>query len=720
MMYGFEDILGRLPNCETFPTGTPLPQGVMFVPSGNERFIPPRLSIKEEGTSLEESKVLIISAPGAVGKSTLAREIGFRKGALLWDLSLAEEVGAWSLDGILSKTFTTKKEDFSEYLSEGFEFIVVDALDEGRVKVNENAFRSMLRDVGNVAKSAHSTCFVLLGRTQTAEDCWLVLADHGVNTSLLSIESFNRSEADAYIDNAIADMKLSKLILECRDLIFKHLAFSVTEDGSRETASKFLHYPPVLDVVATLLKEETNPKVLKNFLDAPSSIIQGRSIELLQKVIDRILDRETNKIKPRVKEAMNASITQRQLESVYSRNEQCKRLLASVFNKQISASPEELPLSIRAAYEKMVETWLGEHPFLQGRDNLANSVFKAYLYARGIQGDLGNDLMESTSADLLNPERLPVRLLAEFCLGHSAHESNIQEVHPKHLGMLYDSLLSSESIHDHLHLTINGHEVTAVEDDESVQIDGEFEFLSNTDALIPYHSLRFTMKVNRDSTLFLGRRLRNSDIVVPCHMVLGGSAKEFQIGPAVYINAAHIKIASESLIVYGNPPQNSGTLESIGTVIEALTCESDLTSKPIVYAPTEFAVSWENDLRFPWTDYRMQDSESNFDSDDLRKTYMRFRRIAQTLRSHGNGALAKTRIKIEDDRVMRGDLGRTLLRQLRDDEILTLRDGFYFWNPGNADKHLGVSWGNLSRGECPPLMQEYLTNFMAKNPDLFG
>lgn len=712
-MYTFEDILEPLPYCDRFHSVAPLPEGVVFFDEGKTGFIPPRLSVREEGTNLGQAKVLIISAPGAVGKSTLAREIGFRKSALLWDLSTANEVGASSLEGMLSKTFAAEKGDFAEYLSAGLQFVVIDALDEGRTKVNENSFRSMLRDVGDVAKASSGTCFVLRGRTQIAEDCWLVLEDQGVSTSLLSIEPFNRAEADTYIQTVLNKMKIEGLVAECRDLIFEHLAISVTEDGARETADKFLHYPPVLDVVARLLQQEANPLVLKNALTASTSAIQGRAIKLLLQVMDRILDREAYKVRPSLEQAINEPMTQEQLSSAYNSNEQCKRLLASVFKMQVSASPEGLSAESRKKYEEAVGTWVSEHPFLQGLAD-ADSVFKAYLYAQGLHGTLGDDLKQVTSTDLLNPEaRKSMRLLAEFFLANSSLEERL-EIQPDHLGILYDSLLSSESIHDKLYLEVDGPD--EIGQDGFVRIDGEFDFLLNANGLIPYRSIPFTMRVTEGSTLFFGRSLRHSHIAVPCQMVLGNAGKEFQIGPDVRLNVTHMRIESDSLVVHGNPRQQTNPDV---TVIEALTCESPRLGLPIVYEPTAFAVSWENDSRFPWTDYRMQRDESSFDSEDLRKTYMRFRRIAQTLRSHGNGALAKTRIKIEDERVMRGALGRTLLSQLRNDGILVLKDGFYFWGPANAAEHLGVSWGNLSRGECPPSLQAYLTKFIARNPGLF-
>ena len=109
-------------------------------------------------------------------------------------------------------------------------------------------------------------------------------------------------------------------------------------------------------------------------------------------------------------------------------------------------------------------------------------------------------------------------------------------------------------------------------------------------------------------------------------------------------------------------------------------------------------------------------SESNFDNEDVHEIYRGFCKIAQTLRSHGNGSLARTAKKIENDRVMGGDLGRRLLARLRDDKILTLRGGFYYWDHDNADRLLGVSWGNIRKRECPNSLQDYLKNFITESP----
>ena len=239
-----------------------MPPGVSYRSCGNEGFISPYLSnIESTSTS---PQVLIISAPGAVGKSTLANEIALRKQALIWDLALAPEVGGNSLNGILHATLARGfADEYLDYMSEGLQFLIIDALDEGRTKVTETSFQRLLEDVTEVAKSTRGLSFVALGRTNIAETVALHLMESNVALSMHAIDPFNRDQANQYIDNHMRPEPRTPPFLECRDLIFERLAFSVTQNGRSESASAFLHYPPVLDVIATLLREESNFNQLK-------------------------------------------------------------------------------------------------------------------------------------------------------------------------------------------------------------------------------------------------------------------------------------------------------------------------------------------------------------------------------------------------------------------------------------------------------------------------
>ena len=100
-IYTFGQLLGRLPNCDSFDLAEAVRAGVSYVIRETPMFVPPNLSDIEEANESDLPQVLIVSAPGAVGKSTLAKGIAYEKGALLWDLAAAPEVAGGSLNGML-------------------------------------------------------------------------------------------------------------------------------------------------------------------------------------------------------------------------------------------------------------------------------------------------------------------------------------------------------------------------------------------------------------------------------------------------------------------------------------------------------------------------------------------------------------------------------------------------------------------------------------------
>lgn len=396
MNYTFAELLEQLPNCDNFPMKGTLPDGLYYPEESPEGFIAPNLTISEEATDPENCQVIIISAPGAVGKSTLASAMSAQKNALMWDLASAREVAAGSLNGLLYETFEDDyMNEFIEYISEGMQFLIIDALDEGRIKVNENAFRRLLEDISERAKDSKGTCFVLLGRTRISEESWLVLDEKGVSVSLLAIEPFDRNQANEYINNRFESETPSETFNECRDLIFERLAFSVSGDLSGDAHREFLHYPPVLDVVARLLEGESNLFRLVNRLrneNADANQNTRGSIALLQDVIEHILLREKDeKVVPAVKTRLEDIARQMgwsDWNGLYTVEEQSHRLLGSVLNVPVTTSPPGMPGRLHSLYEDAIATSISEHPFLQGVDRFANLVFKSYLYSQALRGSL--------------------------------------------------------------------------------------------------------------------------------------------------------------------------------------------------------------------------------------------------------------------------------------------------------------------------------------------
>ena len=724
-MYDFEELLSRLPNCDRFPTKTALPNGIDYISEDIHGFIPRSLSVKEPCFDGGHPQVVIVSAPGAVGKSTLGQAIAFKRNALIWDLAKGDEVGVGSLDGILLNTFESGfAEEFFEYMSQGLQFVIVDALDEGRIKVNETAFRRLLENVSYRAKGSPETCFLLLGRTHIAEESWLALGEEGINTELLSIEPFNREQANQYIGNRVKQNN-SQAYLECRDLIFEQLASAV----GGETVD-FLHYPPVLDVIATLLDRESNPYRLKNEISGDQGQLQGNSADLLGRVITSILSREHEEKLSRNVQGLLVSEPENSeridLSSLYTVKEQCVRVLSSVLNEPVIATPSTVPERLIPRYEEAVASFLPEHPFLQGIDRFANTVFRSYLFASALKGEFGSSLENKVVQELLKRQELPTRLLSDFYFaGTSDAPAHRTEIHPTHLGLLYDSLISSESPRSRIRLNIDGPDPEDYASNQLDIVEGEFEIWSNPERSLPDRSIPFALNINRTAVISFSRSLRDASIVVPCTVQLGEKVLEFQFGPAVYIHADTLALKADSITVRAEPFLPDEQEDNDVVQLEANSCiweSSNAIPTLNVYNRGKFHVAWPGAAGYPWGAYQLEHTESDSSSDlVMGEVYRRFKRIAVEFRSHSRGGLARTKQKIDNGRVLQGRLGQALLRTLVEDEILILRDGGnrYYWNTETADELLGVTWLDLRQWANPPILQAYLSKFVQLNPDLF-
>ena len=724
-MYDFDELLSRLPNCDKFPTRTTPPNGISYIQEDMHAFIPRSLSVKEPGKNVGHPQVVIVSAPGAVGKSTLGQAIAFKKNALLWDLSKGDEVGAGSLDGILLNTLQSGYvEEFFEYMSQGLQFIIIDALDEGRIKVNENAFRRLLENVSYRAKGPLETCFLLLGRTHIAEEAWLVLGEEGIDTELLSIEPFNRDQANQYIGNRVVQNN-SQAYFDCRDLIFEQLTSAV----GGETVD-FLHYPPVLDVIATLLDRESNPYRLKNEISGGQDQLQGNSADLLGRVITSILSREhEEKLSRNVQGLLTPepdNPEQIDLASLYTIGEQCVRVLSSVLDEPVQATPSTMPERLIPRYEEAVASFFPEHPFLQGIDRFANTVFRSYLFASALRGEYGKMLEDRVVQEILKREELPTRLLSDFYFARGNDAGALRtEIHPTHLGLLYDSLLSSESSRSRIRLNIDGPDPEDYASNQAEVVEGDFEIWSSPEGSLPDRSLPFTLNINETTVITFSRSLRDASIVVPCTVQLGDNVPEFHMGPAVFIHADSLRLKADSMMVRTEPFLPDEQEDNDVVQLEANSCiweSSNMVPTLNVYNREKFHVAWPDAGRHPWGAYQLEHSEAHtYDDVAMGEVYRRFKRIAVEFRSHSRGGLARTKQKIDNGRVLQGSLGQALLQTLVNDEILILRDGGnrYYWNSKTADELLGVTWLDLRQWANPPTLQTYLSAFIQLNPDLF-
>lgn len=727
----YEELLQSLPTCSggaVFPVKAD-PAGLAYVEKGLPEFVGPDLSLGCGTQPTANAKVIIVSAAGAVGKSTLARQLAFQKSAPIWDLAHAAAVGGNSLTGQISTAFGFRLAgDVTERLIRGDLFLVIDALDEARVKANEAGFEAFVRNVAEVAKDSHSASLVLFGRTQSALWTQMLLDDEGIASSLVTIRPFTREQAERYIEARIGQMDDAARrrikdhrgpFEEARNLVLGLLERAVCGENAApdDSAREFLGYAPVLETVSVLLGKEGNFQELIGALTAMGQDDGkqcARPLMVLQHVVARLMERERDqKLQHNIRPALEnvaAAHAWSAWETLYQPDEQVGRILGCILGRRIEVCPP-MPPAVRALYEERLSEWVPEHPFLRDGNSPANKVFESFLFALAMREYL-TDISRHVEDRVASPEYRPSRLLADFyiLLGEEQHQEVIAK---RQIGYLYDSLLAGET--DGLRVRLSIEDGDPDDEDEDMGAEGEFELVyaakdNGGGDVIERRSFR--IEGEDHAPISFRRQLKDATVVSREAVSLGGMLDDFEIGPSVDVRCGRLIVQSAGLVVRGQA--SVGEIETV--TLEAQACESRLARRPIVRG--RLNVCWPGATGYPWTEYATEPTERD---NDLRmhEAMRRLRRIVLTLRSHSKGSLARFRDKVEHKRVLKNEMGKALLATLCKDRILKLEDDFYHWVPDRASSILRVSWLDLRNRLASPELRQYMRNFIDQNSNLF-
>lgn len=377
-----------------------------------------------------KSSILLISAPGAVGKSTLARQIAFETGAVYVDLAEAEPVGSNTLVGGLVKS------GLFDGWQAGTVGILIDTLDEARLRVTQEAFQVFLRDVDQLSQG-RSVPTVLFGRTGAIQDAWLVLSD----TAVVEIGYYGPEAAadfaEALLRAARPNSAHAGSERKAIELLLSRLREQTEIDGDR-----FAGYAPVLQAVAQRLIQEGNASALLAEIEA------GAQPVTLNTVVSAILERERGKL------GTLQFSDPRLAERLYSTDEQLDRLIARIYQlpppSVAGLSPEDARI-----YDAALRTWVPEHPFLGGRDAPSSAVFDAVIAVRALKRNDSAEL--ALNRELAHGAASANPFLAEF-YAQRHEEGGLSFLPPQHIGIIYSSLRARLSLGDTASLLVEGPE----------------------------------------------------------------------------------------------------------------------------------------------------------------------------------------------------------------------------------------------------------------------
>lgn len=615
-----------------------------------------------------ESSLILVSAPGAVGKTTLAKQIAYSTGSVYIDLSDAEPVGANTLIGGIANSRLYQNWENDSIA------ILIDGLDEARLKVTQEAFDAFLSDIARQSEN-RSMPTVLFGRTGAIIHAWIVLTETLENVPILEIEYYGVEDA---IEFAEASLRASKSSTRFQSvernavaLLLEKLREQTANEGSRFA---FACYAPVLQAVAKQVESETDTQALIE------RITRGEQSVTLQSIASALLEREQTKL--RGLQLQDTTLN----DKLYSPVEQLERLAAYVY----SSSPPVLPnmsADDERTYTTALEGWVPEHPFLDGGRGFSSAVFGAMVVAKALKAPQTSDIA-------LRQELLKGAAANPFLFNFYTVEEE-KYIRPGHIGAVYASLRANLSLGESAGLFISGPD--DIEDEDDFKADVEFVRGKQEGDL---QELLF--ETDSDGTIRLGTYLEDVDVSMPLAKVEIGLGSEVVLVSPINIHCKQLAIGSDKVIIEGGSALPNEQNEQMNTVyLEA--SELDNTSLPasvqVRRGDVKVAAHWPSVRNYPWTRY----AADPLPTEDHRvdEALRRLRQFVLAFRSHGRGRLARSVSKIEGTRMIKGS-GQSVLNLLAQEGIISLERPRYFLDPARLAEVTGANYTDCAARRFGP------------------
>ncbi|SNT00499.1 MULTISPECIES: hypothetical protein [unclassified Pseudomonas] len=649
-------------------------------PARLESFVAANVAPRQEYDNLQE-RVWLIAAPGAVGKSTLAKEICASTGAVYLDLAEASTVAGNYLVGGLVYT------QLLAPWAAGETAVVIDALDEARLRVTQAGFEDFLADVAKVAKMGKFPV-ILLGRVGIIEEAWLILNEGSkLSPPIFDISFFDTAQASQFVmaqlevlsKSQVANTEYSHLKTalvnhrQVYDDAVAHVIQGISQ-LSQVDADRFVGYAPVLDAVAKVIASEPNPARIKEDLER---ILEG---EVLTSLADQILERESGKLTAQLKNA-NPDFP----EGLYGPDEQLHRLSCLLFNLPAPPVPSSLSASLMPIYEQAVKALLPQHPFLSGDGRRpSSSVFEAAIVSYALKSQslaLCNNAVHYvfSVAHTSNP------FLIDFYL--SLNEDG--RVPAEHIGIIFDSVASKASGGDQVRLYVS--------DGVDGSIECEIIFHREDGKMNSYHLVSPGAGV-----ITLARKVSGVSIDCEEKDVALGSGGQLELIAPTAIKCRKIKLNCDQLVVKSDPKKHGEVVVLEADVLD----HGGAIAAPVVRAGVQFSVAWEGAESYPWSAFAILEdrNEPEHISEGLRT----LRRLVMAFRSHSKGQLARFRDKIDHFRMLKGKVGEALLQKLIDDEIIWTEGAMYCLDANALGAKVGISFQDAQAKRYSQVTKKYV------------
>ncbi len=647
-------------------------------------FVEPNLRILHGDPT--KARVIVVAAPGAVGKSTYARSLAAATGSVVVDLAATEPLGGNFFVGGIANAFGHQA---LTSIANGSLGLIVDALDEAQLRSGSEGYAAGLLDLGNLVKQPGALPAAIFGRAAAADEAWLILSDAGLNPCLVEIEFFDEQQSTIYLERKLSALAAARPATLSAFARFGQAFHDLAVETRRKVINtpggddkRFAGYAPVLDAICaySLDEENLNPSARMAELSATGPVA------LLQRIATSILERESKKVTVQIAKK-HPSLTEVDMAGFYSPREQLARIASIVIG---APSPKAVSITdpeVRETYDRMVEEFAPQHPFLDNRNGPSNAAFAAYVLVWALTT---NYAVEEARRALRSQPALGSGLFFDLYMEwlQDTPDDAVELAAPRRLdltdvGALYNSFSSQAVQGEHPNLEING------EPGEQL-VDVEFEMVRSGNAEQEDARSYGPFETLADNIVDFCGPVGGLHVTAPISMTLG-DGRAVNVTAPLEIDVDLLELNGRELRVFKTVGRDAPEGDQVNLIAQDAAVAR---VERIVLHGASLSVSFPGDHAYPWVDYSApRASPPNAKVGELRR---RARKILTSFRSHSKGSLRRLAAKIEHARMMKkGPIGPNLLKRLLDDGILTPVNAgklFYELHPDKLAAAFGMDY----------------------------
>lgn len=640
-------------------------------------------------------KFILFSAPGATGKSALARYLAHRFNALYWNLAKVK-LGTNSFAGsILNAVGPFDYSNFVVGLNNANVLLIIDAFDEAEIISGRKMVSSFISDINSTIQDNATPSVFLLARTETAQYIASFCAENRIPLLHYEIGFFAEAQAKEFIEKSIVEKGhvATSADKECIASYYKAVDSNISE-GEKLS---FLGYAPVLEAISAHIKSGKNRAKMISMLTTQTSCVS-----IIMKIMDDLLKREQEeKVIPAFRERCIENYPEfKNWERLYSPQEQLVRIISYVLFNDANYSNYPLdfmPTQIIDEYQDILNTFLPQHPFIRNnidkiqqdvtRVDFTGPAFRDYTLAQLILNDDYADLAEMYFGEAKSDFYFPSQIFFDCYCNISG-----DNVRSNHLYHVFESYRAKATATEHPYLQCS----EVLDGEGHVDLLALFGMSSITKK--PFKNREeVVMQVNLHGDTLAFEQLSNVSLDVPhFKVIIGNNGKDAHIYNSSVI-CDQIIWSAENVAIESYPPE--------GCLLVCQKTTEGRIPRFEILSDKNLNVSLPNLVDF----YRLVTYKYNFDdpSDvDITKFTHAMRCIMMEFRTHKKDTLAKDRERIDNVTVGSNLLKRQVLEYLKHAGIIYKSAHLYKVDTEKMQK-IGISYAALARMRTDLLESAY-------------